>query len=192
MKLRFAPPFNETVWFTWLEDPGYSYRDLTLWRLEVDSQGNLVQNVSINRRVGTIEAKREEREESHSLTLSNDELSEMQRRVNEINFQRLEEIGQVYEKDTPACVLKIKSESSMVQLSVYLPSMVEVLLSKRPSEQMSIAKWGTQNHDFKSDLSEVSKLIRLLDWLLSKCPFQHCHWETNDARWIRTIESFHK
>lgn len=189
MKPYFDPPFNDAVWFAWIEDPGYSHRDKTLWRLEIDSQGNLVQNVIIYRRTPE---KREEREESHALTLSKIDFLELRHRVSEVNFQRLEEIGRYFcEKDSPACVLKIKTESSMIQFSWCLTSMVERLLGWRFSEKATIfMNWGTGDHDIDSDLTEICKLVRLLDWILSKSPFQECHWESKDSKWLKKIESY--
>lgn len=187
-----SPPFNDAVWFTWIEDPGYSYQDLTSWKLEIDSQGNLFQYVIINRRGETREAKREEGEETHSLTLSENELLEMRQRVSDVNFQRLEEIGrQVCEKDSPACILKIKTESSMIQFGSCLTSMVERLLDWRFSEKATIfMKWGIGDQDIDSDLAEICNLVRLLDWILSKSPFQECHWESKDSKWLKKIESY--
>lgn len=185
-----APTNNDSVWFSWIEYPGYTYGDRTSWKLEIDSHGNLVQNVSIDHRSESSKAKREERDELHSLTFSKDDFWEVQRRVNEIKLHRLAELapyGQV--KDSRGCHLSICSGSYQAEIHTCLTRMFRRFIENQQREELTSSNSGIEDQEFISDVTEIRKLVSLLEWVLTKCPYHKCHWETNGSKWLRRIIS---
>lgn len=162
-------------WFTWIEYPGYSYRDLTSWKLEIDSEGQLVQNLYSK------PFCKGEPKESHAARLSFEELEEMRRRIGEINFPRLEELAYLgHAKDCSSCHLQIGEKDSLIKIQTSLPMVFNGVLGLRSRTTMSKSASGKEEFDFESDLAEIRQLVTLLKWILSRCPIQRWHWKSDN------------
>lgn len=182
MVSRYEPPqLDPSIWFTWSEDSGWT-EDMTSWKIFIDSKGNLIQHV--NRWSPKLH-------EQFVTKLVKEDLEELRRLIDEIDFERLIKLAPLGDvDDAGSSHLTIDKGDSVCDFNSCLWEMLNECLRRKKADELSSPPGQSNKVENSTDILTAIRCMLLLEWVISKCPFQECCW-AEQSGWRQYLETGH-